>query len=107
MQSHLSRDTCIDSSDTCHRSLQKPIRKGRAAMIDLHYWSTPNGHKITIFLEETGLEYKVFPVNSGKGDKLKPVFVGGAPNNGIPALVDHAQRGGEKPISIFESGAML
>src|SRR5258705_12850677 len=107
MQSHLSRDTCIDTRDTCHRYLQKPIRKGRAAMIDLHYWSTPNGHKITIFLEETGLEYKVFPVNIGKGDQFKPDFLAVAPNNRIPALVDHAPKGGGKPISIFESGAML
>jgi len=69
--------SCIDTCDTCHRYLQKPIRKGRAAMIDLHYWSTPNGHKISIFLEETGLEYKVFPVNIGKGDQFKPDFSGG------------------------------
>ena len=76
-------------------------------MIDLHYWTTPNGHKITMFLEETGLPYKIFPVNIGKGDQFKPEFLAIAPNNRIPAMVDHEPKGGGKPISIFESGAML
>jgi GST-like protein len=76
-------------------------------MIDLHYWSTPNGHKITMFLEETGLKYKIFPVNIGKGDQFKPEFLAIAPNNRIPAMLDHEPNGGGKPISIFESGAML
>ena len=76
-------------------------------MIDLHYWTTPNGHKITMFLEETGLAYKIFPVNIGKGDQFKPEFLAIAPNNRIPAMVDHEPKGGGKPISIFESGAML
>ena len=76
-------------------------------MIDLHYWTTPNGHKITMFLEETGLAYKIFPVNIGKGDQFKPDFLAIAPNNRIPAMVDHEPKGGGKPISIFESGAML
>ena len=76
-------------------------------MIDLYYWTTPNGHKITMFLEETGLPYKVFPVNIGKGEQFKPEFLAVAPNNRIPAMVDHAPNGGDKPISIFESGAML
>ncbi len=76
-------------------------------MIDLHYWSTPNGHKITMFLEETGLEYKIFPVNIGKGDQFKPDFLQVAPNNRIPAIVDHAPKGGGKPVSLFESGAIL
>ena len=76
-------------------------------MIDLHYWTTPNGHKITMFLEETGLHYKIFPVNIGKGDQFKPEFLAIAPNNRIPAMVDHEPKGGGKPISIFESGAML
>ena len=53
-------------------------------MIDLHYWTTPNGHKITMFLEETGLKYKIFPVNIGKGDQFKPEFLAIAPNNRIP-----------------------
>src|SRR5947209_1053281 len=76
-------------------------------MIDLHYWTTPNGHKVTMFLEETGLPYKIFPVNIGKGDQFKPEFLQIAPNNRIPAMVDHEPKGGGKPISIFESGAML
>src|ERR1700681_4675277 len=76
-------------------------------MIDLHYWTTPNGHKITMFLEETGLKYKIFPVNIGKGDQFKPEFLAIAPNNRIPAMLDHEPKGGGKPISIFESGAML
>jgi GST-like protein len=76
-------------------------------MIDLHYWTTPNGHKITMFLEETGLEYKIFPVNIGKGEQFKTQFLAISPNNRIPALVDHAPKGGGAPISVFESGAML
>jgi len=76
-------------------------------MIDLHYWTTPNGHKITMFLEETGLKYKIFPVNIGKGEQFKADFLAIAPNNRIPALVDHEPKGGGKPVSVFESGAML
>jgi GST-like protein len=76
-------------------------------MIDLHYWTTPNGHKITMFLEETGLPYKVFPVNIGKGEQFKAEFLAISPNNRIPALVDHEPKGGGAPISVFESGAML
>src|SRR6202142_2644738 len=83
-----------------------PSRQERA-MIDLYYWTTPNGHKITMFLEETGLQYKIFPVNIGKGDQFKPEFLAIAPNNRIPALVDHEPKGGGKPLSIFESGPML
>jgi GST-like protein len=59
-------------------------------MIDLYYWTTPNGHKITLFLEETGLPYKIHPVNIGRGDQFKPEFLAIAPNNRIPAIVDHA-----------------
>ena len=76
-------------------------------MIDLYYWTTPNGHKITMFLEEAGLKYKIVPINIGKGDQFKPEFLAIAPNNRIPAMVDHEPKGGGKPISIFESGAML
>jgi GST-like protein len=76
-------------------------------MIDLHYWTTPNGHKVTIFLEEAGLPYKLFPVNIGKGEQFKAEFLAISPNNRIPALVDHDPPGGGKPISVFESGAML
>jgi GST-like protein len=76
-------------------------------MIDLYYWPTPNGHKITMYLEETGLPYKIFPVNIGKGDQFKPEFLAIAPNNRMPAIVDHAPTDGGQPISIFESGAIL
>jgi GSH-dependent disulfide-bond oxidoreductase len=75
-------------------------------MIDLHYWTTPNGHKITIFLEETGLPYKIFPVNIGKGEQFAKDFLKISPNNRIPAMVDHDPAGGA-PIAVFESGAML
>ena len=76
-------------------------------MIDLHYWTTPNGHKITLFLEEVGLAYRVLPVNIGKGDQFKPEFLRIAPNNRIPAIVDHRPLDGGEPISVFESGAIL
>jgi GST-like protein len=76
-------------------------------MIDLHYWTTPNGHKITIFLEETGLPYRIVPVQIGKGEQFKPEFLAIAPNNRIPAIVDHEPADGGAPISIFESGAIL
>jgi GSH-dependent disulfide-bond oxidoreductase len=76
-------------------------------MIDLHYWATPNGHKITMFLEEAGLEYTVIPVDIAKGDQFKPDFLKIAPNNRMPAIVDHAPTGGGAPVSVFESGAIL
>ena len=76
-------------------------------MIDLYYWTTPNGHKITLFLEETGLEHRLIPVNIGKGEQFAPSFLTVAPNNRIPAIVDHAPAGGGEPISLFESGAIL
>ena len=76
-------------------------------MIDLHYWTTPNGHKITMFLEETGLPYRITPVNIGKGDQFKPEFLAISPNNRIPAIVDENPNDGGAPISVFESGAIL
>ena len=76
-------------------------------MIDLHYWPTPNGHKITIFLEEAGLPYTIHKVDIGKGDQFQPDFLKIAPNNRMPAIVDHAPKDGGSPISIFESGAIL
>lgn len=76
-------------------------------MIDLHYWPTPNGHKITMFLEETGTPYQIFPVNIGKGEQFQPDFLKIAPNNRMPAIVDHAPLDGGAPISVFESGAIL
>ncbi len=76
-------------------------------MIDLYYWTTPNGHKVTLFLEETGLDYKIIPINIGKGEQFQSDFLKIAPNNRIPAMVDHAPADGGAAISIFESGAML
>jgi len=76
-------------------------------MIDLYYWTTPNGHKVTMFLEEAGLPYKIFPVNIGKGEQFKPEFLKIAPNNRIPAMIDTAPADGKGPLSLFESGAML
>jgi len=76
-------------------------------MIDLYYWTTPNGHKITIFLEETGLPYKIVPVNISKGDQFRPEFLAIAPNNRMPAIVDHAPADGGAPLPVFESGAIL
>ncbi len=74
--------------------------------IDLYYWPTPNGHKITMFLEEAGLPYNVVPVNIGEGDQFEPEFLKISPNNKMPAIVDPDGPGGE-PISMFESGAIL
>ena len=76
-------------------------------MIDLYYWTTPNGHKITLFLEETGLPHRIVPINIGKGEQFAPDFLKIAPNNRIPAMVDHAPADGGAPISLFESGAIL
>ncbi|WP_456297826.1 glutathione binding-like protein [Chromobacterium phragmitis] len=76
-------------------------------MIDLYYWTTPNGHKISIFLEEAGLPYRIVPVNIGAGEQFQPDFLRIAPNNRIPAIVDHAPQGGGEPVSLFESGAIL
>ncbi len=74
--------------------------------IDLYYWPTPNGWKITIMLEECGLPYAVHPVNIGKGDQFKPEFLAISPNNKMPAIVDPDGPDGQ-PISVFESGAIL
>jgi GST-like protein len=76
-------------------------------MIDLYYWTTPNGHKITIFLEESGLEYRIHPINIGKGDQFAPEFLRISPNNRIPAIVDQAPADGGEPVALFESGAIL
>jgi GSH-dependent disulfide-bond oxidoreductase len=76
-------------------------------MIDLYYWTTPNGHKITLFLEEAGLPYTIHPVNISRGDQFKPEFLAISPNNRIPAIVDKDPVDGGAPVSIFESGAIL
>ena len=76
-------------------------------MIDLHYWPTPNGWKISIMLEECGLPYRLVPVNIGTGEQFKPEFLAISPNNRMPAIVDHDPEGGGSPVSVFESGAIL
>ncbi|MCA1807084.1 MAG: glutathione S-transferase N-terminal domain-containing protein [Actinobacteria bacterium] len=76
-------------------------------MIDLHFWPTPNGWKITIFLEETGLPYRLQYVNIGRGEQFSPEFLAISPNNRMPAIVDDEPAGGGPPVSVFESGAIL
>ncbi|AFY74873.1 glutathione S-transferase [Synechococcus sp. PCC 7502] len=76
-------------------------------MIELYYWTTPNGHKVTIFLEEAKLEYKIFPVDIRTGEQFKAEFLEISPNNRIPAIIDRSPNQGAEPISIFESGAIL
>jgi len=76
-------------------------------MIDLHYWPTPNGWKISIMLEECGLPYKLMPVNIGTGEQFKPEFLKISPNNRMPAIVDDDPPGGGAPVAVFESGAIL
>ena len=76
-------------------------------MIDLYYWPTPNGHKITMFLEEAELEYRIVPVDISAGDQFKPDFLRISPNNRMPAMVDLAPADGGDAVSVFESGAIL
>ena len=76
-------------------------------MIDLYYWTTPNGHKITMFLEETGTPYRIIPVNIAKGDQFEPEFLAISPNNRIPAIRDEEPADGGPPLSVLESGAIL
>lgn len=76
-------------------------------MIELYYWTTPNGHKITIFLEETGLPYRIVPVNISSGEQFKAEFLTIAPNNRIPAIIDREPADGGASLSLFESGAIL
>ncbi|MGB1881143.1 MAG: glutathione S-transferase N-terminal domain-containing protein, partial [Gammaproteobacteria bacterium] len=76
-------------------------------MIDVHYWPTPNGYKVTIMLEECGLPYNIVPVDIGSGDQFKIGFLRLSPNNRMPAIVDHEPAGGGAPLALFESGAIL
>jgi len=76
-------------------------------MIDFSYWPTPNGHKITMFLEEAGLDYTIHPVDISAGDQFKPDFLAISPNNRMPAIIDNAPSDGGEPICVFESGAIL
>jgi GST-like protein len=84
-----------------------PAKQRTAAMIELYYWTTPNGHKITIFLEETQLPYALKPIDIGKGQQFAPEFLKISPNNRIPAIVDTEPADGGGPLSVFESGAIL
>jgi len=76
-------------------------------MIDLYYWPTPNGHKITLFLEEAELDYRIVPIDIGRGQQFDPQFLKISPNNRIPAIVDHRPADGGEPVAVFESGAIL
>lgn len=76
-------------------------------MIHLYYWPTPNGHKITLFLEEAGLPYVIHPINISARDQFKPDFLALSPNNRIPAIIDRSPSDGGEPITVFESGAIL
>ena len=76
-------------------------------MIDLYYWPTPNGWKVSIMLEECGLPYRTIPVDIGGGEQFKPEFLRISPNNRMPAIVDHEPLGGGAPLALFESGAIL
>jgi GSH-dependent disulfide-bond oxidoreductase len=76
-------------------------------MIELYYWPTPNGHKITMFLEEAGVDYRIHPVDISAGDQFKPDFLAFSPNNRMPAIIDRKPADGGEPISVFESGAIL
>ena len=77
------------------------------SMIDLHYWPTPNGKKVTILLEELEMPYNLIPCNIGKGDQFEASFLDFSPNNRMPALIDHAPVDGGEPVGVFESGAMM
>jgi GSH-dependent disulfide-bond oxidoreductase len=99
-----AKRTVERSVKAASRTVTKRVKPAKP--IDLHYWPTPNGYKISIMLEECGLPYNLVPVNISKGEQFKPDFLAISPNNRMPAIVDPDGPGG-KPISIFESGAIL
>ncbi len=76
-------------------------------MIELYYWPTPNGHKITLFLEELGLDYRILPIDISAGDQFKPAFLAFSPNNRMPAIIDRAPADGGEAVTVFESAAIL
>jgi len=76
-------------------------------MIDFYFWTTPNGYKVLMFLEETGIPYRIVPVNISKGEQFESEFLKISPNNKMPVIVDHSPQGSDQPIAIFESGAIL
>ena len=93
-------------SKTARKKISKTAAKAKNRPITLYYWPTPNGHKISIALEEMGLAYELRPVNIGKGEQFAPAFLKISPNNRMPAIVDPGGPGG-RPVSVFESGAIL
>src|SRR5213078_1896933 len=104
----MARTAARSSRNRVARKAQSSATRGGSGKkpIDLYYWPTPNGWKITIMLEECGLAYKVVPVNIAKGEQFKPEFLAISPNNRMPAIVD-PDGPGRRPIAIFESGAIL
>ena len=91
-----------------HREMNlNQISARELKMIDFYFWNTPNGYKILMFLEETGIPYRIIPVNISKGEQFEPDFLKISPNNKMPAIVDHNPADGGERISIFESGAIL
>src|SRR4030081_1700870 len=89
-------------------SIPRVLRtKERLAMIELYYWPTPNGHKITMFLEEAGLDYRIHRVDISAGDQFKPEFLAFSPNNRMPAIIDPTPPEGAEPVTVFESAAIL
>jgi GST-like protein len=94
----------VSRGDPAPRDRHSEVRQ---IMLDLYYWPTPNGHKITLFLEEAGLDYTIKPVDIGKGAQFTPEYSAISPNHKMPAIVDHDPVGGGAPISVFESGAIL
>ena len=96
-----------DAADTYLPARQPNATNHRHPMIDLYYWPTPNGWKLSIMLEECGLPYRLVPINIGAGDQFKPDFLAISPNNRMPAIVDTQPAGGRAPVSVFESGACL
>jgi GST-like protein len=97
----------VSRAATTGQRTVRPSRKGILPMIDVHYWPTPNGKKVTILLEECGLPYKIVACNIQRGDQFTPEFLAINPNHRMPVIVDHEPKGGGAPISVFESGAIM
>jgi GST-like protein len=97
----------MNTSSVCFREYHAKSKEKGIPMIDLYYWPTPNGWKISIMLEECKLPYQLIPVNIGKGEQFAPAFLAISPNNRMPAIVDHDPAGDGDPIAVFESGAIL
>src|SRR6185437_14664736 len=102
---HAARRRCLHGDIA--RTQNGARAAGGASVIDLYYWPTPNGHKVTLFLEESGIPYTIIPVNIGAGEQFRPEFLAISPNNRMPAIVDRAPMERGAPLSVFESGAIL